>query len=623
MKMNQVFESQLHYWTHMLDEAFPDEAMLVEGKHWPEDYIKAAVNKLKAAGKYSGEKTDADVATIAQRFKPKFHTNSALGYFNSVVRWYSEDPNDFIKPKRSDGTQPEDKLEKALVYLKQFLNTQDLVQKDGEKVKQSMSLADFSSMMKKVSDEEQARADNVKFKIEDHGYKIIAFMSYEELNSKFGGDKTGYKGRSEWCHTNGQSTYDSWTENYTKFFFVIAKDNWEVIEPHDNPKENDNAYDEYGLSLMAILVSKEGELLRCTLRWNHIIDPKYTKPGREVDRAFISYAELSQVTGLNVEAEVNRQLAKILERIKKIPKGQKVYGGPEGICFARDHLYWYDQYFNEIDPPEEVEGNFDCSNISITSLKGCPEKVGGSFYCSYTSITSLEGCPRIVGGNFSCLSTEITSLKGCPEKVGGSFWCAYTNITSLEGCPKIVNGDFNCSRTLIASLEGTPKIVEGNFQCQYTIITSLKGCPRIAHGDFDCTGTKIASLEGCPEKVGGNFICRYTSIASLEGCPKEVGGSFGCAHTKITSLEGGPEEVGGNFQCSYTNITSLEGAPKTVNGHFNCFNTKITSLKGAPAKIGVFEYSRFPKSISSQQLVAYKKWLKTNPKENYLQKRTI
>ena len=83
----------------MLDEAFPDEAMLVEGKHWPEDYIKAAINKLKSSEKYDGEKTDADVKVIADRFKPKFHTNSALGYFNSVVRWYSEDPSGFIKPK--------------------------------------------------------------------------------------------------------------------------------------------------------------------------------------------------------------------------------------------------------------------------------------------------------------------------------------------------------------------------------------------------------------------------------------------------------------------------------------------------------------------------------------------
>ena len=169
-----------------------------------------------------------------------------------------------------------------------------------------MSLSDFSSMMKKVSDEDRARADNVKFKVENRGYKIIPFMSYEDLHEKFGGDKTGYNGRSEWCHTNGESTYESWTENYTKFFFVIAKDNWQDIKPHDDPQKDDNAYDEYGLSLMAILVSREGELLRCTLRWNHVIDPKYTKPGREVDRAFISFAELSQVTGLDVEAEVKR-----------------------------------------------------------------------------------------------------------------------------------------------------------------------------------------------------------------------------------------------------------------------------------------------------------------------------
>ena len=54
------FKSRLKFWNNMLKEA-----MLVEGKHWPEDYIKAAINKLKSSEKYDGEKTDADVATIA------------------------------------------------------------------------------------------------------------------------------------------------------------------------------------------------------------------------------------------------------------------------------------------------------------------------------------------------------------------------------------------------------------------------------------------------------------------------------------------------------------------------------------------------------------------------------
>ena len=113
MNTMRHFKSRLKFWNNILKEA-----MLVEGKHWPEDYIKAAINKLKATGKYNGSKTDTDVKVIADRFKPKFHTNSALGYFNSVVRWYSEDPSGFIRLKRSDGTQPEDNLERALVYLK-------------------------------------------------------------------------------------------------------------------------------------------------------------------------------------------------------------------------------------------------------------------------------------------------------------------------------------------------------------------------------------------------------------------------------------------------------------------------------------------------------------------------
>ena len=217
---------------------------------------------------------------------------------------------------------------------------------------------------------------------------------------------------------------------------------------------------------MAILVSKEGELLKCTLRWNHVVEPKYAKPGREVDRAFISFAELSQVTGLDVEAEVKRQLAEILEKIKKIPKGKKVYEGPEGLCFARNRLYWYNEDFNPIDPPEKIKGSINLvfdGNNRITSLKGSPRVVVGDFDCSLIRITSFEGGPEEVEGSFWCSHTKITSLEGSPKRVGRSFNCSNTKITSLKGCPKEVGGSFNCSSTKITSLKGCPKEVEGNF----------------------------------------------------------------------------------------------------------------------------------------------------------------
>ena len=38
---------KIQYWAHMLDEAFSKDALLTEGKHWPEDYEKTAFNLIK------------------------------------------------------------------------------------------------------------------------------------------------------------------------------------------------------------------------------------------------------------------------------------------------------------------------------------------------------------------------------------------------------------------------------------------------------------------------------------------------------------------------------------------------------------------------------------------------
>ena len=39
-------DKMIHYWAHMLDEAFCKQ-VLTEGKHWPEDYVKTAYNLIK------------------------------------------------------------------------------------------------------------------------------------------------------------------------------------------------------------------------------------------------------------------------------------------------------------------------------------------------------------------------------------------------------------------------------------------------------------------------------------------------------------------------------------------------------------------------------------------------
>jgi len=65
----------------------------------------------------------------------------------------------------------------------------------------------------KLVDEVNAKVSiEVDVKVIDATYKVIPIYSYEELHEKYGGNRTGYKGQSEWCHANGNSTYESWTK---------------------------------------------------------------------------------------------------------------------------------------------------------------------------------------------------------------------------------------------------------------------------------------------------------------------------------------------------------------------------------------------------------------------------
>jgi hypothetical protein len=74
-----------------------------------------------------------------------------------------------------------------------------------------------------------------------------------------------------------------------------------------------------------------------------------------------------------------------------------------------------------------VDGSFNCSNNTLTSLEGCPNEIRDGFYCLNTNLTSLEGSPAKVNGNFDCNYNKLTSLKGCPKEIGGNFYC-YKNI---------------------------------------------------------------------------------------------------------------------------------------------------------------------------------------------------
>ena len=88
-------------------------------------------------------------------------------------------------------------------------------------------------------------------------YKVVAINSAEEA-AKYGQF-------TSWCVTHSEANYDGYTEGGRRFYFCL-KDGFE-----DVPKRSGEGcpLDDYGLSMISVLVDPEGEPNVITTRWNH------------------------------------------------------------------------------------------------------------------------------------------------------------------------------------------------------------------------------------------------------------------------------------------------------------------------------------------------------------------
>ena len=138
----------------------------------------------------------------------------------------------------------------------------------------------------------QTRCDNIdaeKNEIESldfsqgSRYQIIPINSFEEAQKYY--EYTNPD--SPWCLTYMKNMFNSYTNNGVNQIYFCLREDFE-----DEPYEiGDNApLDDYGLSMLSIIVNENGELAYCTTRWNH--------DNGGTDSA-MSAKEVSQVVGVN------------------------------------------------------------------------------------------------------------------------------------------------------------------------------------------------------------------------------------------------------------------------------------------------------------------------------------
>jgi hypothetical protein len=131
-------------------------------------------------------------------------------------------------------------------------------------------------------DAEKGEIDSMDFS-QGSRYQIVPINSFEEAQDYY--EYTNPDSR--WCLTHMDDMFDSYTCNGINQIYFCLREGFES-EPCE---VGENApLDDYGLSMLSIIVNENGELAYCTTRWNH------DNGGSD---SSMSAKEVSQVVGVN------------------------------------------------------------------------------------------------------------------------------------------------------------------------------------------------------------------------------------------------------------------------------------------------------------------------------------
>jgi hypothetical protein len=126
-------------------------------------------------------------------------------------------------------------------------------------------IAKFSKQIEQAIQKQKTDMENSKEKYSNN-YRIVRIDSFEDAKKYSDltdfGDTYGH-----WCLTYREDMYRSYTNDGRNQIYFCLKDGLENLEPVEG---EGCPYDEFGLSMLSIIVSPAGGLLYCTTRWNHL-----------------------------------------------------------------------------------------------------------------------------------------------------------------------------------------------------------------------------------------------------------------------------------------------------------------------------------------------------------------
>lgn len=153
-------------------------------------------------------------------------------------------------------------LKDILNYITKNHNDRDIISNDLNGKTYQELYDNFETAIKQARDAKNAELNNIKFKKPDHEYKIIRIDSFEESQKYH--DYTNPNSR--WCLTYSIENYNAYLNYGKNTMYFCLRDDIDTVEY----KVGENCpLDEYGKSMLCVIVDPYGELSTFTTRWNH------------------------------------------------------------------------------------------------------------------------------------------------------------------------------------------------------------------------------------------------------------------------------------------------------------------------------------------------------------------
>jgi uncharacterized protein YutE (UPF0331/DUF86 family) len=379
-------------------------------------YDKKAATKLASSGLFDEETSKKIVDALFREdihafvHSPSWLEKYLIGIVNMLIKYCDGDrtkAQEFLA--NSIGN-----FDEYLTYIKELRPTlpQEKQLELDKTFNEQMSYEDMVKELEELHrtrDEESAeKLKNANFDGESD-FELIPIDSYEQMNQMFGGaatgdgssDKYAGGGGTAWCHTNSEYTYKSWVQDGKQKFFVLAHKNWKDI-PFDKDSNSANPKDDYGNSLIALLVNtKTGSLRYATLRCNHV-------GTTDADHQYKTYAELSEVAGFNVaeavKAHLNISSDSEEDELECYECGDfypedEMMEGPDGEMYC--DTCWGDKFFT----CEDCGSIYDQDEMNW---------LGDSVYCDYCLGRHGTRC-------YEC--GDVTSWDELIESPDGDWYC--------------------------------------------------------------------------------------------------------------------------------------------------------------------------------------------------------